>query len=220
MYALLVAYVCEGLTVEVDFAPGSPEEEVTVTMLNQQMGRPVKFKSSTLHGVHYPVPEGQYSVRVDWESGESSALTLDVPLGLRSTLRVEKPPSSTPVDVNVVVPPVDAAAESESRPVNLVEDSIEPSAVVEEAAGSASNHVAAIHRHPTGSSEKRDILVMQEQQKQQEPKPVMFIYIRNFSIIVTIVLILFINVRKRRRTTGQPRSSSHLSNTKIGQQWV
>jgi carboxypeptidase D len=95
MYAFLVAYVCEGLTVEVDFAPGSPEEEVTVTMLNQQMGRPVKFKSSTLHGVHYPVPEGQYSVRVDWESGESATHSVNVSLstvfsGSRDVLRVEK----------------------------------------------------------------------------------------------------------------------------------
>ena len=95
MYALLVAYVCEGLTVEVDFAPGSPEEEVTVTMLNEQMGRPVKFRSSTLHGVHYPVPEGQYSVRVDWESGESATRSVNVSLstvfsGSRDVLRVEK----------------------------------------------------------------------------------------------------------------------------------
>merc|ERR1712072_348354 len=59
------------------------------------MGRPVKFRSSTLHGVHYPVPEGQYSVRVDWESGESATRSVNVSLstvfsGSRDVLRVEK----------------------------------------------------------------------------------------------------------------------------------
>ena len=119
MYEYLRAHISQGLTVQVDFPPGSPEEEVLVTMVTPQMGRPVSFKSRTSHGVHYPVPPGNYSVSVSWlNTGQMQSLSVSVGEGSRTTLRVEKPAESSLEDPLALVEEKPAEASSSASVVD------------------------------------------------------------------------------------------------------
>lgn len=91
MYSFLRAYLCQGITVQVDAAPDAAEEEVSVTMLNCEMGRQVKYRGNTTEGVHYPVPPGTYFLRVEWESGASVTVFGVVVDCERTIIKVQKP---------------------------------------------------------------------------------------------------------------------------------
>ena len=92
MYAFLKAYLCQGVTVQVDFPPGARKEDVVVSMLTPGMGRPTHFRDNVSHGVHYPVPAGTYSIGIDWGLGESKrseSLVATVESDKRTVLQVD-----------------------------------------------------------------------------------------------------------------------------------
>ncbi|QDZ18102.1 carboxypeptidase A metalloprotease [Chloropicon primus] len=168
MYAYMKAHLEQGLTVQVDFPPGSKEESVLVRMLNPEMGSPVEFRSKTTHSVHYPVPAGNYSLRVEWRSQEvSEGVTLagEVRPGERTTLRAEKPSE----------PPTSAGGGARGGGAAAPRGEGAQSRMRRGGSGKGGVAVSAVENTSTTPGPN-------------EPKPTMFPYVKLFSGIVIMGL--------------------------------
>ena len=183
MYELLKAYLCQGLTVQVDFPEGSSEHEVNVTMLNKGMGSQVRFKTSSTHGVHYPVPAGEYSVRVEWKGGwipKKAVLSTEVRPDERTLLRAQKPGES---NVNIAVVP---AAPRQEEP--------------------AKKESAAGGNQPMGT-------FAFEPDARVPPRPTLFPYVRRASVVVIFLLPVILSRRRWAGRVNGPRTRHALRNT-------
>ncbi len=185
MYALLKAYLCQGVTVQVDFPPGARKEDVVVSMLTPGMGRPTHFRDNVSHGVHYPVPAGTYSIGIDWGLGESKrseSLVATVEPGKRTMLHAMAPPQEAAVgDEKEVGKKVGRAPSPPSRVVRINVEKREEPAGMEQKKGGESNN----------------------------PKPVIFTYVLLVSFIVVLLLVRTFSKSKRARSRGS-RSGSLL----------
>ena len=185
MYAFLKAYLCQGVTVQVDFPPGARKEDVVVSMLTPGMGRPTHFRDNVSHGVHYPVPAGTYSIGIDWGLGESKrseSLVATVEPGKRTMLHAMAPPQEAAVgDEKEVGKKVGRAPSPPSRVVRINVEKREEPAGMEQKKGGESNN----------------------------PKPVIFTYVLLVSFIVVLLLVRTFSKSKRARSRGS-RSGSVL----------
>jgi len=199
MYALLKAYLCQGLTVEVAFPPGAEEEEVLVTMLNPEMGRPVSFRSRTTHGVHYPVPPGNYSVSVEWRSEEVASrvvLSGEVAPDERTTLRTKK--------AVVVNPTVPKQAQSRAKLKKEKGDKEKPKKKEKKI-----RDPTLADPSPTQEGKSFQGTMVSK----AAPEPVLYPFVERISIVVILLLLLF-GLRYRsyfRRKGKNPRPRAQLS---------